>query len=142
MEIALVPLLYYMIKDASKAIGKSNKIQYLLEKLTGIAKKDVSVEDTKQFMTDLETYEIVMKKTGTWTPFWASKPSSSADAMAEEKMVVKEFEAIEQDILAKSKPDAIVLSTTQASALEKLSKMSKLEGYREYVYFLLEVFNF
>jgi len=133
MEIALLPLLYYMIKDGAAAIRKGGRIRALIGKFNNKKQKDLD----KNWIS-FETYNFFIVRD--WTPFWTLSATSSADIMAEDKMLVKEVEAVEKHVKAKSSsPDEVVLKKDAAGDLETVAKMSNLEGYREFVYF---VFNF
>lgn len=139
MEVALVPLLYLMIKDASKAFKKSSQIKDLVNKYKGKKQSDM-----KEPWIDIDTYSLLIKDSCKWEPFWANGPTSAIDITAEQKMIVKEIESIEREIESKSssKSDAVILTTTKALALEEISQMSAYEGYREYIYFILNFIAF
>mmetsp|Transcript_13493 Transcript_13493/g.18522 ORF Transcript_13493/g.18522 Transcript_13493/m.18522 type:complete len:210 (-) Transcript_13493:264-893(-) len=136
MEVALLPLLYYMIKDAAGSIGKAGKMNDLaskLEKNGGKMIKDV---------LNAETYGWFVEDG--WSPFWSTDVSGSAEEIAaEEKMLTKEIEAAQSKVesLLSEKVSAAVVEDT-IDRLHSNAWMSKMEGYREYVYFLLNFIAF
>jgi hypothetical protein len=67
---------------------------------------------------------------------------SSIDEMAEEKMLVKEIEALENNVRDCIQPDYIVLKNDGAIEMECMAKSCKLEGYLEYIYFILNSIAF
>jgi len=137
-EIAMLPLLVNMIKDASAAIQKSKKISELKGLYVGVKSKDLMEKDkdSAQWFT-YENYTMVVNTS--WSPFWTAAARSDIDAMAEEKMLVKEIEALVKDVKEYTKPDSVVLKKDGAAAAEMdtMATTCKLEGYREYVYFIL-----
>ncbi len=133
MELALLPLLYYMIKDGIAAVRKGGRFRALIAMFGDKKQKDLD-----KGWISFETYSLLVVKG--WSPFWSSSPASSADIKAEDKMFTKEVEAVEKNVKAMSSaPEEVVLTKDAASALEADAKMSRLEGHREFVYF---VFNF
>mmetsp|Transcript_45753 Transcript_45753/g.67541 ORF Transcript_45753/g.67541 Transcript_45753/m.67541 type:complete len:380 (-) Transcript_45753:136-1275(-) len=130
MEIALVPLLYFMLKDAAEALRKSADIRALAENFDGKKRKDV-----KETWINLDTYSLIVQSG--WTPFWTESANSSMDIDAEDKMLSKELEAVEKNI--KFDPNAVIITVDKGNELEQIAKVSMLEGYREYAYF---IFNF
>lgn len=139
MELALVPLLYYMIKDGSAALQKARKIRTLVRKYGGKKTSDVIKSD--QDWIRFETYNLIIDRD--WAPFWSSAVNFIGDGnvsvQAEGKMLTKEVEKVEQNVTKTYHNDGIVLAKNDVEALEAMSKTSVLEGYREYLYF---VFNF
>ena len=135
-ETALLPLLVNMIKDGGNAIKKSRKMLHLKEKYAGVKSQDLVEKEkgSEQWFT-FENYTMVVN--AAWSPFWTVGAHSSMDVMAEEKMLVKEIEALEKEIGDYIKPDYIVLKTEGAVEMECVAKSCKLEGFREYVYFIL-----
>lgn len=133
MEIALIPLLYFMIKDASIALKKAAVINTIVEKMSGKKQKDL-----KEQWMNFDTYSLVLNKA--WAPFWTRNASSKFDEQAEEKMLMKEIEAIEKNM--KVDPDTVIMSKEKAEELEQSAKESTFVGYREYIYFLLNFIAF
>lgn len=134
MEIALLPLLYFMIKDGIAGIRKGSRIRTLTGKFVGKKQKDLSAENWLSF----ETYTLIVQRD--WSPFWSNSAFSNADVMAEGKMFEKEIESVEQNVKAKSSSsEDVILTEVAVGEIEGIAKMSVLEGQREFLYF---VFNF
>ena len=142
-EISMLPLLANMIKDASAAIRKSKKIKELKGKYVGVKSKDLMEKDkdSAQWFT-YENYTMVVNTS--WSPFWTAAARSAIDAMAEEKMLVKEIEALVKDVKEYAKPDSVVLKKDGAAAadMDTMATTCKLEGCREYLYFILNFIAF
>lgn len=137
MEIALLPLLYLMIKDAAGGISKAGRIQALVDKFNG--KKAEKDDDS---WLDLETFTLIQGED--WTPIWSS-PSiidSNMEETAQEKVLEKDAEVVESKIKALTDGKTVILSNEKGERLETLAVTSKYEGYREYVYFLLNFIAF
>jgi hypothetical protein len=138
MEIALVPLLYFMIADGFEMLAKSKRCKDLLDiidagKLTPEA-------------IGIHRYETM---TG-WVPFWdAGVPLFSVASDDEDKKVQTEVKKV-KDTLATWFPE----DKKKGEKEDKLSKEAfeeakdklestvpqlRMEGYREFLYF---VFNF
>ncbi|KAL7547721.1 hypothetical protein ACHAWF_010996 [Thalassiosira exigua] len=127
MEIGLVVFLYYMVKDAGSLVRKSWTMKDFADKLSAI-KKLSSVENVS-----VEQYSWLV---GGWSPFWAG--GSSGFVAAEEKMVAKEEEAVASKLVAFSKK----VDQDTIDRIRAQSRISLFEGYREYVYLILNFFAF
>jgi len=138
MEIVSVPLLYWMIKDAAKLIKQSIKIEAFVAKYNNTTSDDKKKEDHDWL--NLETFSLLQDNG--WTPFWAVSAASAVDEMAEEKLIVKEVEGIERKVKILTDNKSKVVSDVAADRLLSTAKKTKLEGYREYLYFLLNFIAF
>lgn len=138
MEIALIPLLYIMISDGFEIIAKSKR-----------CKETVDVIDSGKFLpenVDVQRYGIMTA----WSPFWASDFSIFEDESTDEtKLVQDEVKNVKEtleswfpgDKKKGEKEDKIkkeALATAKAN-LEDAVPQFRLEGYREFLYF---IFNF
>lgn len=147
MEIGLVPLLYYMIKDGTTKIGKSARMEAFAEGLIACGGDFASTVGGKDLL-NAESYGWTQKDG--WSPFWAeSAPMSPDNVGAEGKMLTKEVEKIESTVSAlladekRKKEDKNVKAVQKAAmdaaeGLKEASAKEAFEGYMEYLYF---VFN-
>ena len=71
-----------------------------------------------------------------WAPFWAE--GATTDAAAEGKMLNKEEEAIASKLAAFSKK----IDSDVADRINAQARMALFEGYREYLYLVLNFFAF
>eukprot|EP00569_Conticribra_weissflogii_P003689 CAMPEP_0171328494 /NCGR_PEP_ID=MMETSP0878-20121228/688_1 /TAXON_ID=67004 /ORGANISM="Thalassiosira weissflogii, Strain CCMP1336" /LENGTH=383 /DNA_ID=CAMNT_0011828347 /DNA_START=17 /DNA_END=1168 /DNA_ORIENTATION=+ len=129
-EIGLIFLLYFMFKDAVKMVRKSFKMKEFASNISG-----TKSTDTIQNIT-VEQYSWLVDG---WTPFWASGSSGKKeDIDAEAKMLTKEEESVAHQLAkAMKKVDA-----DTAERIRAQSKVSLFEGYREYLYFIINFFAF
>jgi hypothetical protein len=136
MEVALAPLLYLMLKDAARSISKAAKVQAFVEKYTKT--KPDKGDDS---WLDLETFTLLQGDD--WAPVWSTDGASSrVEKAAEEKVLNKDVEGIELKVKALTESNATIVSDETAQRLQNLSMTTKLEGYREYFYFLLNFIAF
>lgn len=132
-EIALLVLLYYMVKDARDAMRKSKDMKKFAANLStskGFAEVDsLTVE---QF-----AWLSVNDGDDTSPLFWTSGDISS-DVVVDGKMLTKAEEAVATKLakLAKSVDPEV------ADSLLVKSEVSRFEGLREYVYLVLNFFAF
>jgi hypothetical protein len=157
MEIVLIPLLYYMIVDGRMMLNRSRKAQELVQVLQeagSLEPADISIQ----------TYESI---TG-WIPFWdggVGLLESTPDPMEEQKLVDKEVEKVrmflstflppppstdkkdknnKKDSGKGEKEEKIrqqALTEVQAKMQADIPVL-RMEGYREFVYFVLNLFAF
>jgi hypothetical protein len=127
MEVALLPLLYFMIKDANAALRKAKKIIGLAEKLSTKREKDDGAWLT------LETFSMLDND---WTPYWSKNITSDTES----KLFIKEIEVVQSK--AKHILEKATLDSESGSDLEGQAFASKFEGYREYFYFILNFIAF
>lgn len=138
MNICLIPLLYYMIKDGNEQFTKARKMTILSKKLAeGRASEyDVGLPS--------------MESLSGWLPFWDAGVMDwwNYDAQEEEekmKLEVQEVQKILHDILGTTqakKEDGdeekrLQTQNLRATELEGLAQVTRSEGYREYMYFML-----
>ena len=124
MEVALVPLLYFMIKDAAAALAKAKKITDLAEHL--------SIKKEKENVAWL-TFETFSMLDNDWKPYWSENITSDAES----KLFIKEIEVVQTN--AKKILERTTFDSESVANLEGKAFASKFEGYREYFYF---IFNF
>mmetsp|Transcript_15529 Transcript_15529/g.22625 ORF Transcript_15529/g.22625 Transcript_15529/m.22625 type:complete len:395 (-) Transcript_15529:39-1223(-) len=137
MEIALVPLLYFMLKDASSALRKAVDIRAMVEKFSEKKNKDVAPSGGELSWINLDSYSLIVDSG--WSPYWTTSAISNVDQDAEGKMLTKEIEALERNVKSSLSGDAAIVNASKAAEMEEAAQVSYLEGYREYAYF---VFNF
>ena len=125
MEINLVVFLYYMVKDAGGYIRKSFQMANFAKSIAA-SKKLSDVESIT-----VEQYSWLV---GGWSPFWTDGTSVGA----EEKLLSKEEEAVASKLASFAKKvDSDVTDRILAQ-----SRICLLEGYREYIYLILNFFAF
>lgn len=147
-EIALLVLLYYMWKDAGEQLAKAKRMEGLAAALEkgNLTPKEVG----------LPSFEAL---TG-WVPFWDAgvDPALAApDPKEEEKLIEKEFAIVTSKIKeilgdpanndGKAKDDSKEkarkqLQQEKAEELIVRSKVTRWEGYREYLYFVINAIAF
>lgn len=139
MEMALAPLLYFMIVDGIELIGKSARMKYL----AGILRKC----DTKlpQEVLTNETVDVLFEDG--WAPFWSNGISAPPkDSTVEEKQLEGEISTLltnlESWITDKDNDKMKTTITQTADRLEADSTSARYEAYREFVYFVLNFIAF
>jgi len=130
-EIALIPLLYYMLKDASSKFSKARKIGGLVQKYNVNKNKEKKDDDT---WIDLDTFVILQGDQ--WTPCW------TLDNKVDEKILTKDIEAVETKVKVLTTSNSTILSDDLAQQLQRISLKCKMEGYIDYVYFILNFVAF
>lgn len=141
-EVALVPLLYYMYKDGTEQLVKASRFENLAEQLR--ANKVQSGADL-----GLSSIEQIAQ----WAPFWATGVSPYAEPPPNEaKLMTQETEFIEDTIQkltkkpkaddknAKAKKQEYLQE--QADGLSRAARVIRLEGYREFVYLVINTIAF
>lgn len=129
MEINLVVFLYYMVKDAGRATRKSFKMANFAAKIA--ASKKLSLSDMETIT--VEQYSWLL---GGWSPFWAE--GSSGSVVAEGKLMAKEEEAVASKLASFSKK----IDQDISDRILAQSRICLFEGYREYLYLVLNFFAF
>ena len=137
MEVALVPLLYYMIVDAQEQFAQAQK----MDKAAKALQEGVGINNNME----LCVYEGL---TG-WIPFWDQGVSAFdmtpvPDSAVEEKQVAQEVQALQERLREFSSSSDKSKNTLpdQAATLIATSRVKKWEGYREYLYFILNFIAF
>ena len=137
MEVALVPLLYYMIVDAQEQFAQAQK----MDKAAKALQEGVGINNNME----LCVYEGL---TG-WIPFWdqgvsAFEMTPVPDSAVEEKQVAQEVQALQERLREFSSSSDKSKNTLpdQAATLIATSRVKKWEGYREYLYFILNFIAF
>jgi len=143
-ELGLLPLLYVMLKNASKSFRKSETIASMNHKYSEKKIKELMEKESVKALFNHQNYTTLVNPT--WTPFWTKSAMalSSLDVtLTGEKLLVKESEKIEKEISEKLKiENAILLGSDLSQELESAVKTHKMEGYREYLYFILNFIAF
>ncbi len=137
MEIALIPLLFFMLQDAAKAISKAGRIQAFMERYKDPKNKPLKGDDS---WLNLETF--IFLQDDAFEPFWVKLGSITKVDIAAEKVLTKDIEAIEVKVNALSFDNATLVTSERESRLQKQAMTQRLEGYREYVYFILNFIAF
>lgn len=144
MEICLIPLLYYMIVDGFETLNKSKKAKALI----------TTIQEEK--MSPSSVGVITFESMTTWVPFWDGGISmfSVQDELEEEKKLAKEVEAVQKQLdtwfpsdkdMKKGEKEAKQSKAAFAEAEEKLETSihtNRMEGYREFLYFVLNFIAF
>jgi hypothetical protein len=144
MEVCLLPLLYFMIVDGLETLQKSNKAKTLVEAIRQQKFTDSSVS--------IQTFESMTS----WVPFWDAGVSMFAgfDETDEEKKLSMEVETVEKQLTTwfpsegdkkKGEKEAKQSKEAFAEAEDKLEASvhtHRMEGYREFLYFVLNLVAF
>jgi len=133
MEIALVVFLYYMVKDAGSSVRKSKRMEEFAKKMESKS-KGLTPEDVGSIT--VEEYGWLVDG---WSPFWADGAGDNATILsAEGKMLTKEEEAVASRIDALSKK----VGSDVPDKIREGARTALFEGYREYVYLVLNLLAF
>jgi hypothetical protein len=139
MEICLIPLLYYMIVDGLTTLRKSKTAKALVQE----------IRDQKLVASAVKN-ETYRSMTG-WSPFWGSGVSvfTGVDKLEEEERFASEIENVKEQLriwfpssVDKRKGEKEAKQSKEAfnEAEERIFSSIdtfRMEGYREFVYFLL-----
>mmetsp|Transcript_8972 Transcript_8972/g.15593 ORF Transcript_8972/g.15593 Transcript_8972/m.15593 type:complete len:369 (-) Transcript_8972:324-1430(-) len=129
MEVSLLVFLYYMVKNAAGSIRKSYRMNEFAKKIESL--KELRDADIQRLT--VEEYSWLV---GGWAPFWSTGASESISA--EGKMLTKEEEAVASKIGSFSKK----IEQDVVDNIRRNAKVSVFEGYREYVYLILNFLAF
>lgn len=142
MEVALLPLLVYMVSDGIDHIAKASRMKFLAAILARCSKgptKKVPVA-----VVNRETYSLVLS----WSPFWEGPANAMSDSTLDD-MLDKELRAVQKELErwtdhANDKDGTCMADTINEASVRLLgeSKRIKSEGYREFLYFLLNAVAF
>jgi hypothetical protein len=157
MEVCLVPLLYYMWKDAGEQFAKAARMELLAEKM-----KKGALKEEEMGLSSFETLSG-------WVPFWDAGVGlfEGFDSAKEEKLTEQEVAKVQETLKAligkkgddkksdgkkgngkkgdeKKGDDQNNDSEREAKANDLLAGVTRtrLEGYREYVYFVMNCVAF
>lgn len=132
MEIALIPLLYYMIKDANKKTAESSKMRQIARG---------SVKEIHDLRIDGTTFNLLVS----YEPFWSKDQKHWAkyvDDNTIQQQFDKEIDFIDSKLKEIKKLDDKEKFQNIVSHLEVDSANANLQGWREYIYFLLNFLAF
>jgi hypothetical protein len=137
MEVCLLPLLYYMWKDAGEQFAKASRMELLAEKM----KKGT----LKQEDMGLSSFETLSG----WVPFWDAGVGlfQGFDTTKEEKLMEQEAAKVQATLKAlvgKKGDDKKSDGERESKASDLLAGVARtrLEGYREYLYFVMNCVAF
>jgi len=143
MEIGLMPLLYCMLEDGYGQLSKATRMKILINKLQSgsISEDDLNVETYQWIVTD------------GWTPFWTHDYGGLEplpDKLTETKLLNEEITKLNTTLgaITTTTTTTTAKSTKQgeqlgvalqktATRLETNVSMLRMEGYREFVYFVI-----
>lgn len=134
MNVCLVPLLYYMYKDAKEQFVRSARMKLLASKLeTGTA-------------TEAEMGLTTLEGLSGWLPFWDSGVGffERVNKEKEMKQLSGEKARLQQILdnilgVSASKKDqsAVDVQKEKAEELRGIQRATEFEGYREFLYFAI-----
>lgn len=126
MEIGLLVFLYYMAKDAGNSVRRSKKMAAFATRINNSRTRSRRLSEIDVKNITVEEYDWLI---GGWTPFWAKGVTDSA----EEKLLMKEEEEVASNLgsFTRRIDDDII------DGIFARSRISLFEGYREYVYLIL-----
>jgi hypothetical protein len=147
MNACLTPLLYYMYLDASEYIRKALRIKLLYKKL-----QSGTVTDA-----DIGISALLAVSNNEWVPFWSARCSGSnyvkfrglnedIQLLADEILKVQTMlDDMTGATSAKKKADDVAamnklrdqIQKDVATAIQPMIAITRWEGYREYIYFVL-----
>lgn len=144
MNICLMPLLYFMYKDAGEHFTKAGRMNLLAKNLE------------QGIVTEADVGLTTLDALSGWSPFWNDVDFAlllrPVDREKERKLVAVEtmkvqaiLDGITGAIAYKKKTDTephetavrAVMQREKADELQPIIAVTRIEGYREYLYFLL-----
>ena len=133
MEITLTVFLYYMIMDGNQKLKISNAMLELAKTLEFKGKMTTPV-------LHLENYEFMSK----WDPFWDHKDGDQDELKKETLKVQRHLELYKGGKGDGEKEGKIRQKTLEgiAERLKEEAITTKYEGYREFVFFVLNLVAF
>jgi hypothetical protein len=155
MEVALVPLLWFMIKDGTAHILRSSRVTEFNDDLAAAlaSEKDQDRKDSLDIMLDYESY--CWLRTGGWSPFWekpADSPRGGKKVAAEEDYlltkVVNETSSFVGALASGSEDDKNSKAARREAddacegRLKGVAVETRWSGYLEYIYFALNFIAF
>ncbi|KAL3783602.1 hypothetical protein ACHAW5_002873 [Stephanodiscus triporus] len=127
MELGLAVFMYYMYKDAGSSVRRSRRMTDFSAR---IARSRRLLDEDARGIT-VEEYGWLA---GGWSPFWAR----GIPDPAESKLLTKEEEAVASNLMSFSTG----IDDDVINGILARSRISLFEGFREYVYLLLNFFAF
>jgi len=134
MNVCLVPLLYYMYKDAKEQFVRSARMKLLASKLeTGTA-------------TEAEMGLTTLEALSGWLPFWDSgvgffervnKEKEIKQLSGEKTRLQQILDEILGVSASKKDQSAADVQKEKAEELRGIQRATELEGYREFLYFVI-----
>jgi len=139
MEMALVPLLYFMISDSIRLIGKAAVMEYLAQILQNCSSKGVI---PSEIITD--SVLTVLQEDGDDDPFWNGKTQIYDDNDDDAWMadLSKNLELWTEKGDEKSTTTTKLQLQEKATHLATRAVVTRYEAYRELVYFVLNFIAF
>ena len=129
MEVNLIVFLYYMVKDAGNSVRKSYAMKNFAQTIE-TSKNKLSLDNSN---ITVEQYNWLVDG---WTPFWVD--GNAASAGAEEKMLTKEDETVASKLVAFTHN----VDRDTVDRIKTQSRVALFEGFREYIYLVLNCFAF
>lgn len=130
-ELSLIPILYYMYKDAKKAFKTAD---IFIEK-RGKYLSRKNDDKLKNEWLSFSNYTMIVNPD--FEPFWREGAKTSADRDAEAKMLEKAVEGVESDLKKVNAKDYVLVDEAKGDEIDVSVKTTRMEGYRHIVYFLL-----
>lgn len=149
MEISLVPLLYFMIEDGFGQLAKSKR----MEKLVLVLRRGGAVAE-EALNSEAYSWIVADGYPNGWTPFWLNDHGAFEplpDETTETKNLTKEISMLNTTLDAitgkakgtKMEQDAVTLALQKTAVrLEEEVPVLRMEGYREFFYFILNLIAF
>lgn len=134
MEIALVPLLYYMITDSIHLIGKAAIMEYLAQILQNCKKTIPSEIITDSVLTLLQE--------GDEDPFWSGNTQLFDDGEEDEDDTVLTNLAKNLESWTTGTSSSNMNFQETAAQLQTQAIVTRYEAYREILYFILNFIAF
>lgn len=141
MEVALVPFLYFMVKDGMKKRRESKQLAELAEKLIS-QKQKVSSE----LLMDEQVFTWIAGSESKWEPFWNTYLKISNDDFIS-KYITAEVMNVGEIVkyLTSDKghdEDTNIFQKKLGQRLKSDAFHLNMEGWREYAYFIFNLFAF
>lgn len=133
MEITLLVFLYYMLVDGGDKLAISKRLSKLAKTLEANGSSSTPV-------SSLEQFELM----SSWDPFWNYKDGSEKQIEGEISNVRRKLDLYEGGKDDGEKDSKIRQETLRgiAERLQKDAVMTQYEGYRDYLFFLINLVAF
>jgi len=137
MEVALLPLLYYMWMDSGEQLKKAARLEAMAREMQALKDSGLKTLDI-----DLASFEALTN----WLPFWDSGVSAFEskvpDSAVEEKMILEEKYKVQRSLEELTDKAKISNLKEKADELMIAGQVTRLEGYREFIYFIMNFIAF